>query len=93
MSDATRAGQRRPPQVLLYSRPGCHLCDEARDELLELLRAGRVFELHEVDIESDEGLHRRLLERIPVVEVEGEPACELFLDRDAFEARLATVQA
>jgi hypothetical protein len=80
-------------RVLLYSREGCHLCDEAREGLFEMLAGGAEFVLHEIDIESDEGLHRRLLERIPVVEVNGAPACELVFDPDAVAARLATFEA
>ena len=54
--------------VTVYSRPGCHLCDEAIDEIVAIHGEGREFELHEVDIESDELLLRRMLEKIPVVE-------------------------
>ena len=60
--------------VTLYSRPGCHLCDEAR-EALERVRAQAPFTLEEVDIETDDALHARYLERIPVVALDGE---ELF---------------
>ena len=42
----------------------------------------REFELHEVDIESEELLLRRMLERIPVVEVDGDVVSELSLDAD-----------
>ncbi|HKJ35056.1 MAG TPA: glutaredoxin family protein [Solirubrobacterales bacterium] len=80
-------------QVILYTREGCHLCDEAREGLFEMLAAGAGFELHEVDIESDDSLHRRLLERIPVVEVNGALVCELIFDPDAVAARLATFEA
>jgi glutaredoxin len=73
--------------VTLFSRPGCHLCAEARAELERL----DGFELREVDIESDEELMRAYLERIPVVEVEGEIVSELIFDRDAFERALHTV--
>ena len=79
--------------VTLYGRAGCHLCDEARDGLLALRRAGEDFELREVDIEADERLHRAMLESIPVVEVDGLRACELFLDADAVLAHLGTLSA
>ena len=77
--------------VTLYGRPDCHLCDEAREGLLELRRRGARFELVEVDIEGDDELHARLLESIPVVEVDGERASELFFDPDAVLARLDTL--
>jgi glutaredoxin len=70
-------------RLTLYSRPGCHLCDDAR-AVLE--RAGEPFE--EVDIETDDELHKRYLERIPVVAVDGVDAFELFVDEEALRARL-----
>jgi glutaredoxin len=80
-----------PAQVVVYSRPGCHLCEQAVAELTALHADGYRFALHEVDIESEETLLRRMLERIPVVEVDGEVASELVLDRAAVVARLDTV--
>lgn len=79
--------------VTLYSRPGCHLCDEARERLQVLRGRGARFELREVNIEGDERLHRRLLELIPVIEVDGERACELLFDEDAVRARIGTLSA
>jgi glutaredoxin len=81
------------PLVRLYSRPDCHLCDEARAGLEAMLAEGLDFRLEEVDIDSDDELHRRYLERIPVVEVKGEVVCELGLDVESVKARLATVSA
>jgi hypothetical protein len=81
------------PLVRLYGRPDCHLCDEARRELLELRADGLDFELEETDIEQDPALHGRFLERIPVVELDGEIVSELFLDSDGLRARLGTLSA
>jgi len=78
-------------EVTLYAREGCHLCDEARAELLALRAGGAKFELREVDIESDERLHRELLELIPVVEVDGRRVSELLPDADAVRSRLDTL--
>jgi hypothetical protein len=79
--------------VVVYSRPGCHLCEEAIAQIVTLHEKGYRFDLHEVDIESNDLLLRRYLERIPVVEVDGIEASELVLDRDALIARLDTVGA
>jgi glutaredoxin len=79
--------------VVVYSRPGCHLCEEALEQIIVLYERGYRFDLHEVDIESNELLLRRYLERIPVVEVDGIEVSELVLDRMALEARLDTVGA
>ena len=78
-------------EVTLYGRPGCHLCDEARDSILGLRDQGFLFELTEIDIEADDELLRSHLERIPVVAVDGEVVSELVLDRDSLLARLDTV--
>ena len=79
--------------VVVYSRPGCHLCEEAIAAIVALHGEGYGFALHEVDIESDELLLRRHLERIPVVEVDGTVVSELILDERAVRARLDTVGA
>jgi glutaredoxin len=79
--------------VVVYSRPGCHLCEQAIEALVGLHGEGYRFELQEVDIESEELLLRRLLEKIPVVEVDGVVVSELILDEAAVRARLDTVEA
>ncbi len=63
--------------VTLYAREGCHLCDEARAALISLREDGASFSLDEVDIDTDDALHAAFLERIPVVEVDGEIVAEL----------------
>jgi glutaredoxin len=65
--------------VTLYSRAGCHLCDEAR-AALEELRRETPFDLQEIDIETDEALLRAHFERIPVILVDGVELCTFFLD-------------
>jgi c-di-GMP-related signal transduction protein len=79
--------------VVVYSRPDCHLCEEAIEQIVALHGEGYRFNLHEVDIESNDLLLRRYLERIPVVEVDGIEVSELILDRDGLKARLDTVGA
>lgn len=80
------------PSVVLYGRPGCCLCDEARD-VLERVRSRRRFALQERNIEDDEALLREYLERIPVVVIEGREAFALFVDEAEFEHRLDIVEA
>ena len=79
--------------VTLYGRDGCHLCEEARERLVELSEGSARFELVEVDIEGDEALHRSMLELIPVVAVDGVRVCELILDEGAVLARTGTLSA
>lgn len=78
-------------EVIVYSRPGCHLCDQALAAIVALGDEGYRFELRDIDIESDEALMRAHLERIPVVEVDGELISELLLDEAGLRARLDIV--
>lgn len=60
------------PDLVLYARSGCHLCEETRAALEAILadRAARGLlapTLQERDIEADETLHRRYAFTIPVV--------------------------
>jgi glutaredoxin len=73
--------------VTLYTRPGCHLCDDARSAL-EKLGAEVEFELVEVNIETDDALHAAYLERIPVICVDGEHVSDYFMDEPTLTARL-----
>ena len=78
-------------RVVLYGKPGCHLCAEARQAVLAARRE-REFALEEVDVSLDPGLHARYAERIPVVEVDGEEAFELRVDARGLLRRLDTVE-
>jgi glutaredoxin len=80
-------------EVVVYTRPGCHLCERALATIAALHFEGYRFELREVDIDSDDRLLRAHLERIPVVEVEGEVVSELVLDETGLRARLDIVRA
>jgi glutaredoxin len=64
------------PSVVLYTREGCHLCDVARDRIVAV--RGRIpFELREVDVDRSDDLIRDYGYRVPVVEIDGEPAFEI----------------
>ncbi len=77
--------------MVVYGRPGCHLCEQALI-VIGRVRARTEFELREVDIEQDDLLFKRYLERIPVVEIDGAEAFELFVDERAFESALTKVK-
>ena len=62
------------PDLVLYARPGCALCDETRSSIHLLLedrglRGLPVPAFLERDIDTDPELHDRLFDRIPVVEL------------------------
>ena len=79
-------------EVVLYGKPGCHLCDEARAKI-DAARADRPFDLREVDVTLDPALHARYGERIPVVEVAGREVFEYHVDAAELERLLDTVSA
>ncbi len=70
--------------VVLYSRRGCHLCDQARDVILSV-RAHEPFAFDDVDIDTDDDLLRKYGIRIPVVTVDGQERFEISVDRGEFE--------
>ena len=59
-----------PPRVTLYSRPGCHLCENAR-AVIEEVCAELGESWTEVSILEDPELIRRYGEEIPVTLVDG----------------------
>ena len=65
--------------MVLYTRPGCHLCDVARETVLSL-RDRLPFVFTEIDIEGDDELELGYGIRIPVLEVDGEEAFEVTVD-------------
>jgi glutaredoxin len=74
--------------LTVYSKPGCHLCVEAI-AVLRGLQEELGFELAELDITSDEQLHRAYFDRIPVVRTEdGEEQCEYFVQEAVVRERL-----
>jgi hypothetical protein len=87
------AGPAAPPLVTLLGRPDCHLCDEAREALLALRAEGLRFELRELNIEDDERLLAAHLERIPVIELDGEEISQLGFDPAALRSRIGSLTA
>ncbi len=75
-------------RVVLYGRPGCCLCDDAREVLLRA-REQQAFSLEDRNIDADEDLLRAYLERIPVVTIDGVEAFELFVDPAELAERLS----
>ncbi|HET7328330.1 MAG TPA: glutaredoxin family protein [Nocardioidaceae bacterium] len=66
-AEVARPGGER---VVLYGRPGCHLCDDARAVIAEVCAELGVA-WTEVDISADEQLLARYWEQIPVTVVDG----------------------
>jgi hypothetical protein len=71
--------------VVMYSRPGCGLCDEAREVILRERRS-TAFAFREVDISGDDALELAYGIRIPVVVVDDQELFEIRVDPGGFEA-------
>jgi glutaredoxin len=80
------------PEVLLYTRAGCHLCDEAKEQLREL-RKQAAFTLREVDIDQDPELRQRYNDEVPVIFIHGRKAFKYRLDPRQFLQRLQVYSA
>ena len=80
------------PRVVLHTRPGCHLCDLARDVVAEVCAAlgqGWV----EADVDSDDarrdGAHERWTDLVPVVTVDARHHAHFRVDPDALALALS----
>jgi glutaredoxin len=76
-----------PPPVTPYTRPDCHLCDEAR-ALLDKLSASLGFAVEAVDIDADPELRSRYGYAVPVVALGGEEIARAPLRAAALETVL-----
>ena len=65
-----------PKRVVLYERPGCHLCEDAAELLDQIVGPDRY---ERVDIDTDDDLLVRYGHRIPVVTVDGAERLELII--------------
>ena len=79
-------------EVVLYTKPGCCLCDTVKAQLGKL-RAMRPFELREVNILEDGAAYAKFHEEIPVGFVNGRKAFKYHLDEQAFLRQLNSQQA
>lgn len=73
--------------ITLYSKAGCHLCDEAR-VYLEELAASHDIDIQEIDIRRDPDLFERYRYRIPVILVDGVERLEGRIEQDDVHALL-----
>lgn len=76
------------PRITLYSRPGCHLCDDVR-VVVERVCADLGESYVEVDIDSDDDLYDRFGEEIPVTFVDGKQHDFWRIDEVRLRAALA----
>ena len=74
-------------RIEIYSRPGCHLCDEAKAVIMPFCSRYPI-ELIVTDVDSNEGLSRAYGWDIPVIIIEGQEAFRHRVDSGAMERKL-----
>ena len=73
--------------VTIYSKPDCHLCEEAKAVMLAA-GCGDLFTIEEVNIETDAGLLARYRYDIPVIMIEGKEAFRHRLTAEEFNRQI-----
>lgn len=76
------------PDVVVYSRKNCHLCDEMKQALTRLQRH-TTFRWREVDIDADPELQRLYNEEVPVLFIGDKKAFKYRIDEREFLRRIA----
>jgi glutaredoxin len=78
--------------VTLYTRVGCHLCDDVK-AVLDDVRRERAFDLTVIDVDTDPELVRLYGLEVPVVLVDGRKAFKFRVTAEALRARLDRTEA
>ena len=77
--------------VIVYSRPGCHLCDQAKEAILSA-GCSDDFTLEEINIESDDELLRKYKYDIPVIVIDGVESFIHRVDAKEFRTRITRIK-
>ncbi|HEX5885725.1 MAG TPA: glutaredoxin family protein [Pyrinomonadaceae bacterium] len=77
--------------VIVYTRPGCHLCDEAKTAIRNAGCCDR-FTLEEINIESDSELLRKYKHDIPVIVIDGVESFIHRVDPREFRTRIKRME-
>ena len=77
-------------RVVLYTRAGCHLCDQVKATLTRLeKRGGLSFVWTEVDVDSEPDLQQRFTDQVPIVSIDGKKAFKYSMSERDFLRALA----
>jgi glutaredoxin len=76
--------------LTIYSKPGCHLCDEMKAVVRRVLQGREDSSLEEVDISNDSGLLERYGMEIPVLFIDGRKAAKYRITETELTRVLAT---
>lgn len=74
-------------QIILYSKPGCRLCEEMKTEIAKA-NCANLYQITEINIETDPALAEQYRYDIPVLTINGVEAFKYWLSHEAFRAYL-----
>ena len=80
-----------PVELVLYTRPGCHLCEEVK-AVIERVASEYPLHLKEVDIDADLELRERYNEEVPVLFINGRKAFKYRVTLKELRSRLRLCQ-
>jgi 4a-hydroxytetrahydrobiopterin dehydratase len=81
------------PEVVMYTRKPCHLCDVAKDAMSRIAAEGIDFELREINIDLDSALKLKFGNDVPVIYIGGEEAMRHRVDPERFRALVTAAPA
>lgn len=87
MTDARVKKEKVALEVTIYTRAGCHLCDEAKTTIAPLLNEFGAI-VREIDIESDATLLQRFGCDIPVIYIGRKKAVKYRVNLQQFRRQL-----
>lgn len=81
---------RMPIQIVFYTKPGCHLCEDV-DDVLDALAAHHPLAVQRIDITRDAEVYSRYWSKIPVVEI-GDTKLQAPIDPRALQAAVIAAE-
>jgi glutaredoxin len=76
------------PTITLYTRAGCHLCEQAH-EVIDRVRRSTAFTFEILDIDADPELRALYNEEVPVIAIDGRKAFKYRVTEDELRKKLA----
>ena len=80
------------PQLTVYTRHGCHLCEDLLQQM-QILKNSHVFEYFTVDVDADPRIRQQYAALVPVVVLGDRQICHYFLDQAALLQALADINS
>ena len=80
------------PQLTVYTRHGCHLCEDLLQQM-QILKDSHIFEYFTVDVDADPRIRQQYAALVPVVVLGDRQICHYFLDQAALLQALADINS